>query len=101
MGGPHCKKKYASSYYQWIKNLDFALQYNCGEDKADATARRKGAYQSLKQKFSKLEELNQKYIRDANKLGYVETLPDKKINPNKGYPLLCSRGAWGKVKPTL
>lgn len=100
--GPHCKSRegHKDSYYQWCKNGDFAIQYGAGETKADATFRRRGAYRKLKERFAKLEALNQKYVYNANRYGYVETIPDSAVNPHRGYPLLCSR-INGRVKPTL
>jgi len=31
----------------------------------------------------------------------VETLPDKTVDPKRGYPLYCSRAEWGGVLPTV
>lgn len=97
--GPHCKKKYTTTWYQYVKNGDFKLQYG-GAD-ADSAFRRKGATALLKSRFDKLEALNQKYIRQANQMGYVETIPDRRVDPTKGYPLAIGRGGYGGVKPTL
>jgi DNA polymerase I-like protein with 3'-5' exonuclease and polymerase domains len=97
--GPHCKKKYASSWYQWCKNGGFKLQY--GGINADPTFHRVGATDLLRARFSKLEALNQHYIRYAEKHGYVETMPDRSVDPDHGYPLLCSRTEYGRIKPTV
>lgn len=102
--GPHCKKKYASTYYQWCKNGDFAVQYGAIDrvgGTADKAFHRVGSHARLKSRFNKLEALNQKYIHLADKLGYVETLPDKTVNPRRGYPILCTRTQWGRVLPTV
>lgn len=99
--GPWCKKTYASTYYQWDKNGDFAIQYNCGEATADRTFRRKGAFRALKHRFNKLEGLNQAKIRFAEKHGYIETEPDRSVDPKRGYPLLCTRTEWGKILSTI
>lgn len=85
------KKAYKSTEYQWCKNGGFALQYGCGEDKADRTFRVKGAYRLLKQKLPKIAALNNYYIKQAEKTGFIKTLPDKTINPESGYPILASR----------
>lgn len=95
------KKRYADSWYQWVKNGNFAIQYGCQERKADATYRVDGAFRQIKQRFSKLEALTQKCIRQAERLGYVETFPDKSVDPDHGYPLLCTRTSSGKVLPTV
>jgi hypothetical protein len=36
----------------------------------------------------------------ANEYGFVETIPDKTVSP-KGYPIMCSRGDWGRISPTV
>lgn len=95
------KRRYAASWYQWIKNAGFALIYGCQEAKFDQTARRKGAYRAIKSCLSKLFRLNDYYIGFAEKHGYVETLPDKTVNPRHGYPLLCTRTDYGRVLPTI
>ncbi len=95
------KKQFAATYYQWTKNTNFALQYGCQEKKADATAHQVGAYRKLKARFSKQEALNQFHIRHAEKYGYVETMPDKTVDPKRGYPLLCTRTEYGKILPTV
>jgi DNA polymerase I-like protein with 3'-5' exonuclease and polymerase domains len=104
--GPHCKKKYAASWYQWCKNFGFAVQYgaierDAGEGTADIAAHKPGAQALVKARFGKLEALNQKWIEHANKTGYVETLPDARVSPHRGYPLLCTRDQWGRIKPTV
>ena len=99
--GPYVKKKHASDYYQWCKNGDFAIQYQCGEATADRAFHRTGAFRTLKSAFAQLESLNQYYVSFAEKWGYVETLPDKTVNPQHGYPLMCTRTEYGRVLPTL
>lgn len=104
--GPWCKKKYAATNYQWTKNGDFAIQYGAvdradGNGTADKAFHKKGAHALLRSRFSKKEALNQYWIKFANKHGYVETMPDKSVNPKRGYPLLCQRTQWGGVKPTI
>lgn len=104
--GPHIKKKYASTYYQWCKNGDFAVGYGAidrpgGIGTADRAFHRPGSHARLKERFSAKEALNQKYIRFAEKYGYVETLPDKTVNPKRGYPILCTRTEHGRILPTV
>lgn len=99
--GPYCKKEYKSTYYQWCKNGDFAIGYGCQRPKADATFRRVGAYDLLKSRFANKEALNQKCIALANEFGYIETIPDKTVDPLRGYPLECRRSAWGSISPTI
>jgi len=104
--GPHCKKKYEGSWYQWCKNGGFAVQYGAvdrddGEGTADVAFHKPGAHALLKSRFSKLEKLNRKCINHAEKNGFVETIPDKTVNPRRGYPLLCTRTEYGRIKPTV
>jgi DNA polymerase I-like protein with 3'-5' exonuclease and polymerase domains len=106
--GPHCKKKYASTWYQYCKNGGFAVQYGAVDlsdqgdvGTADLAFHRPGSHAKLKARFSKLEALNKKYIDIANQLGYVETIPDRDVDPDHGYPLLCTRSNYGKVKETV
>lgn len=104
--GPHCKKKYASTNYQWCKNGGFAVQYGAvdrddGRGTADTAFHKPGAQGLLKARFAKLEKLNQKCIRQAERLGYVETMPDRTVDPSRGYPLLCTRTDYGRIKPTV
>ena len=95
------KKKYKATLYQWIKNFGFAIQYGAQEATADRAAHKVGAFKAVKAKLQKIEALNQRCIDRANKYGYVETIPDKAVNPNRGYPLLCRRSSWGSISPTL
>lgn len=94
------KKKYKSTEYQWCKNGGFAIQYGCGERKADNTFRRRGAYKLLKQKLPKVAALNQKYITLAERTGWIETLPDRSVDITRGYPILASRTEDNKVLST-
>ena len=106
--GPGCKKRYASTWYQWCKNGGFAIQYGAinitdPDDwgTADRAFHKKGAHTLLESRFSRLQRLNRKQIEFANKHGYVETMPDKTVDPLRGYPLLCSRSKYGKVLETV
>lgn len=95
------KKMYAATWYQWLKNAGFALIYGCMEDRFDLTARRPGGYQLLRKNLPKLFKLNNKWIDYAEKWGYVETIPDKEICPERGYPIYCARNNWSKISPTI
>jgi len=96
------KKKFKDTYYQWTKNGNFAVQYQAGPKTADAAFHRPGAHHILKQKFALLEALNQRCISQAKRLGYVESMPDKSVDPTKGYPILCINSKWGAgVAPTI
>lgn len=99
--GPYCKKTYASSYYQWGKNGGLALQYNCGDAKADETFHREGSAKILRESLSKLAAHNAWCISFARKHGYIETIPRKNVDPEHGYRLYCSRGDTGSISPTI
>lgn len=104
--GPHIKKKYETTNYHWVKIGGFAMGYGAvdnarGTGTADRGFRRPGSQARLKSRFDKKERLNQKYIRDAERTGYVETIPDRSIDPERGYPLMCSRTEYGRIKPTV
>lgn len=93
------KERYKSTYYQWTKNGGFAIQYGAQKRKADATFRRAGAYDLLALKLPMIALLKDKYLRQANKHGYVETIPDKTVDHKRGYPMGLVRYG-GKVNPT-
>jgi DNA polymerase I-like protein with 3'-5' exonuclease and polymerase domains len=100
------KKRYASTLYQRTKNGNFAVQYGAvdrddGMGTADRTYGIPGAQARIKARFTKQEALNQKWIRFAEKHGYVETMPSKFVDPTRGYPIMCSRTEWGRIKPTV
>lgn len=97
----YCKKRYKKTNYQWTKNFDFALQYGSGAANANRTAHHPTAYQLIAERFSKLNVLNQKQISKARRDGYIETLPDRRVNPRRGYPLLCTRTESGGILTTV
>lgn len=96
----HIKELYKDEEYQWIKNTDFGLQYDCGDAKADKTSHRVGTKKKLQQRFAKKTALANYWKTYANRHGFVETMPRKSVNPNKGYPLMLIRTERGSVMPT-
>jgi DNA polymerase I-like protein with 3'-5' exonuclease and polymerase domains len=104
--GPWCKKHYASTWYQWCKNGGFAVLYGAvdkpgGGGTADQAFHKRGAHALLKSRFQNMEGLNQQAIAEARRKGYVETFPDASVDPDRGYPVMCSRTEWGDVLPTV
>lgn len=97
----HIKTKFKGDWYQYIKNTDFALQYNCGRKKADATAHKEGAYDLLKSRFVLKTKLNDYWVAYAEKHGYIETLPDRTVCPERGYPLQCTRTENNRILNTV
>lgn len=99
--GQACKEIYEATWYQWVKNFNFALIYGCQEKKGDATAHVPGAFRKIRHRFPKIAALSDKMIAIANKTGGIETIPNKSVNPRRGYPIRCGFGSYGKVQPTL
>lgn len=102
--GKACKEEFESTWYQWVKNGNFAIIYGCQRAKADQTYHVQGAYDKIQSRFPKIANLSQYQMAFAEKYGYVETIPDKSLNwgtqEPKGYPLICTRTRYG-VKPTI
>lgn len=93
-------KELFKTEYGCTKNFTFCRQYGGQEELADATARVTGATKLVGKRYPKVDALNRKWVEYAQKNGYVETIPDRSVDPDRGYPLLVKRGQWGKVKPT-
>ena len=75
--------------------------YGAQEEKADATYRVPGAFRMVKNRFPKITALSEWQVAFAERYGYVETIPDRSVDPDRGYPLMCSRTESGYVKPTV
>ena len=101
--GPDVKKLFASTKYQWTKNGNFAVQYGAVEESgtADAAYHYPGAQRIIKERFKNIAALNQQMINHGQEFGYVETIPDRTVDPNRGYPLRVPKTKWGRVKPTV
>jgi len=104
--GLECKEKYKSTYYRRCKNGGFAMGYGAiekanGQGTADKAFGRPGSQAKLKSRFSKKEQLNKQCILHAQRYGYVETIIDKDIDPDRGYPIECPFNDSGRVKPTV
>lgn len=97
------KKKFASTWYQWTKNGDFAVQYGAVAESgtADRAYHVPGGQKMIESRLSNIKKLSRRIIDFANETGYVETIPDKTVNPKRGYPLLCTRSKWGKIVETV
>lgn len=101
--GMKCKEVYKSTYYQWTKNGNFAIQYGAQESSgtADRAYHVPGAQHRIQSQFAEIGKLSQRWINFANTHGYVETMPDKTVDHKHGYPLLCTRSDRGNVLPTV
>jgi DNA polymerase I-like protein with 3'-5' exonuclease and polymerase domains len=99
--GVRCKELHESTWYQWVKNGNFAVIYGAQEETADRAYRVRGAFSKLRRRFPRIAALADKYVALADRCGFVETMPDKSVDSRRGYPLLCTRSEWGKVLPTV
>ena len=97
------KRKYASTWYQWTKNGNFAVQYGAvlSSGTADKAYHVKGAQRTIQKRFKKIKRLNDLMVTTARQQGYVETIPDKTVDPLRGYPLQCTLDQYGNVLPTV
>ena len=101
--GIKCKKIYADTLYQWIKNGDFAVQYGAVESSgtADRAYHVPGAQRRIQSRFRNIAQLNRAMIRQADRTGYVETMVDRSLECSRGYPIYCARTNYGKIRPTV
>jgi DNA polymerase I-like protein with 3'-5' exonuclease and polymerase domains len=68
---------------------------------ADRAAHKAGAQLLVMDRLKEHTKLNRKYVDLANKYGYVETLPDKTVDSERGYPIMCTRTDYGRVLETV
>lgn len=94
-------KKVCKNEYHRSKCTNLALQYRCGEKTADRTSGVPGSYRAIKSRFVAQERANSALVAFANKNGYVETIPDRDVDPDRGYPIMCARGWGGRVLETV
>lgn len=101
--GMDSKKVFESTWYQWTKNGNFAVQYGAVESSgtADRAYHVPGAQRRIQSRFTKVTELNKRLMKFAAEHGYVETIPDKTVDPDRGYPVECTRSRWGTILPTV
>ena len=97
------KKKYATTWYQWVKNGKFAVQYGAVEKSgtADRAYHVPGAQHRIQSRFSRIKKLNERMVQLAQDQGFVETVPDNTLDNTQGYPLSCTRTRWGSILPTV
>jgi DNA polymerase I-like protein with 3'-5' exonuclease and polymerase domains len=101
--GMKCKDVYADTWYQWTKNGNFAVQYGAVEHSgtADQAYHVPGAQRRIMSRFTRIKELSRFWIDYAKKTGYIRTLPDKTVDPERGYPLWCTRTSFNKILETV
>jgi DNA polymerase I-like protein with 3'-5' exonuclease and polymerase domains len=93
------KKEYPKLYKR-AKFFVLARQYGAGKRKGDLLAGFSGASDMVESGLPLLAALQAKYLRGAESMGYVETLPDRSVDPERGYPILASRTNDGRVLST-
>lgn len=99
------KEKYNRTLYHYVKLGNFSVQYRAvnkpnGMGTADRAYRVVGGQTKVEKLFTKITELNNSWIKFANKNGYIETIPDKTVDPERGYPLVCPKKN-GFISPTI
>lgn len=82
------------------KNTNFGKQYGAGKRKCELTSGVPGAFDLIDRGLPELAKLQAHYLNTAKKTGWVQTLPDRTIDPTKGYPILASRTEDGGVLST-
>lgn len=89
------KKKYKSTWYQWTKNGNFAVQYGAmaTSGTADRAYHVRGGQLKIQERLGKISDLNRMQIAHAEKYGQIITM--------YGYPLLCTRTERGNILPTV
>jgi len=86
--------------YKRSKFFDLAKQYGCGKRKGDLLSGIAGSFDRVDSKFPLLAKLQAHYLALAERTGLVETLPDRSVDPTRGYPILASRMEDGRVLST-
>ena len=99
------KDAFKDTWYQWTKNGNFAELYGAvdtgdGKGTADIAFHVPGAQSIISKRLKQKASLNRSWINFARKHGYVETIPDKTVDPQRGYPILCRRSQFGDIVPT-
>jgi len=86
--------------YQWTKNGNFATIYGATDETIDKTYHKPGASRIIKERFKKLAKLSESIRSFAKRKGFVETIPDRDIDPKRGYPLVIPTDEYGRYRPT-
>lgn len=77
--------------YKKAKFFDLAKQYGAGRRKGDLLSGISNSYDLVDNEFPKLSALQKSVLREAEKTGWIYTIPSRAIDPDRGYPLLASR----------
>lgn len=82
------------------KNTNFAKQYGAGKRKCERTSGVSGAFELIDRGLPELARLQAHYLDTAKRTGWVQTLPDRRVDHERGYPILASRTEDGGVLST-
>ncbi len=93
-------KKECPRLYKQAKFFNLAKQYGAGRRKGDILSKVNNSYDLVDSEFPRLAALQAYYLRQAETLGYVETIPDRSVDAKRGYPILASRTEDGRVLST-
>ena len=93
-------KKSQPRLYKRAKFFNLARLYGAGKKKGDLLSGIKGSTDMVDNALPRLAALQAKYLRDAERIGYVQTLPDRTVDSERGYPILASRTEDGRVLST-
>ncbi len=63
--GLEFKKEYKESWYQWVKNGNFAIIYGAGKSKADLTYRKEGSYNDVVSRFPEVPVYTASVIQEV------------------------------------
>ncbi len=77
--------------YKRSKFFVLAKNYGAGRAKGDLLSGVCGSYDLVDREFPLLSALQERILREAQKTGWIYTMPSKAIDPERGYPLLASR----------
>lgn len=97
------KERYAATWYRWTKNGNFAVQYGAvaSSGTADRAYHVEGAQLKIERRLGRISYLNRETVEFAERHGYVETVPDRTVDPDRGHPIMCTRTDRGCVLPTV
>lgn len=95
-------KKHYPLLYRRVKNFGFAVQYGAIPESgtADRAVGVPGAHRRVLELLPALKRLNEFWKEFGERHGYVETLPDRTVDPHRGYPLILARSEWNRIEPT-
>ncbi len=77
--------------YKKAKFFILAKNYGAGRKKGDLLTGIIDSYDLFDNELPMLAALQSHILKEAQKTGYVQTIPSRAIDPDRGYPILASR----------